>query len=205
MNAMKTMRKPAQIWVVEDDRIYRDVLCEGLEQAMPGVTIRKFPNESQVYAAVEELESKENEKPDMIIADVMMPYKFPGENTPDPSEEIKKEGEDAFRTAGIRLWQRVRDSEDSQLQKIPWIYHTVLRPKTMKFEENKDENTFYIGKDQPFADLANISDVIFQQLDSRWDGSDEEETVYLSRSPKMRKRLLGAMALPIQQCFPVLE
>ena len=74
----------------------------------------------------------------------------------------------------------------------------------MNFEGNKDSSTYYVGKDQTFDELLEVKEEIFAQLDSRWEASDEEESVILQQSPKMKKRLIDALSTPLTDCFSTL-
>ena len=75
----------------------------------------------------------------------------------------------------------------------------------MNFDGNKDSSTYYVGKDQTFDELLEVKEEIFAQLDSHWDGSDEEESIALEQSPKMKQRLVDALATPLTHCFSALE
>jgi CheY-like chemotaxis protein len=190
------------VWLVEDDRIYRDVLMQGLQSCKKGLKVDTFPTESLAYKAVENLE-KDGEKalaPDLVICDVMLPYAFPNDDVIVPTE-IAKQGEDAFRRAGVRLWKRFRKSSSSDLKKVPWIYHTVLKGTTQDLLDNKDTSTFYVGKDESFDELLQI----FQELDTTWPDSDESESRYLQKSPTLKQRLFDAFKIPLKECFASLE
>jgi CheY-like chemotaxis protein len=200
-----TIRKSISIWVIEDDRIYREVLCGGLRSSLPGTVIREFPTEARVYAELEAAEQGKSDAPDLVICDVMLPYEFPGQNEPVPDEATQRLGEDAFRQAGLRLWQRFRASREPSLKTVPWIYHSVLRRKTMDFDKHRDPQTYYVGKDQPFEELIEVQEGIFTKIDSDWGASDATESSLLQSSATMKQRLLDAFKTPLERCFPVLE
>ena len=83
-----------------------------------------------------------------VISGVLLPW----------SEKIgSRQGAD-FRGAGIRCWKNFRLCLSHN---IPWIYYTILDDRTMCFDENSDELTFYIqkaGSIQPLLGL--IGDVL---------------------------------------------
>jgi hypothetical protein len=190
------------LWLIEDDRIYRDVLCQGLNASLKGVKIESFATESQAIEQMKNVEAGAA-APDLVIADVMIPYLFPGEG--EVPEEIAALGDDSFRAGGVRLWKRARSSESSALRSVPWVYHSVLRPKSMKFDDNSDKNTGFVSKDQEFKTLVETIRTDFGDIDLRWDETDETESNLLGGSPKMRERLLAAMRLPLEQCLATLE
>src|SRR5262249_39742882 len=143
--------------------------------------------------------------PDLVICDVMLPYDFPRPDASDPSPEIKKLGQDAFRRAGVRLWQRFRSSRAEALHHVPWIYHSVLQRKSMGYEDNHDAKTYYVGKDQSFEDLLCIPKNIFAEIDANWEEPDEVESRRLQDSLRMKQRLLIAFNTPLTECFDALE
>jgi CheY-like chemotaxis protein len=138
------------LWLIEDDSLYSQVLRIGLTASLKGVQIKRFATESQALEQIAKVEEGEV-PPDLVIADVMIPYVFPGEGEVSP--EIAALGENAFREAGLRLWKKARNSKSSALRSVPWFFLSVLRSHSMKFEEHFDQNTKYVGKDLDFKAL----------------------------------------------------
>ncbi|HEV7404950.1 MAG TPA: hypothetical protein VGO11_18550 [Chthoniobacteraceae bacterium] len=203
MSAAAPVSKPLKnVWVIDDDRIYRDVLCGGLNASLADIHIRRISTERQALEQMEKVEGGDT-APDLVIADVMMPYIFPGEEGEVPLE-ITELGDDFFREAGVRLWKKARHSTSSALRSVPWIYHSVLRATSMDFEKNSDHKTEYVSKDQAFKALMEAIRTEFGDIDVRWDEPDETESNLLQH-PKMKARLLEAMNTPLEQCLASLE
>jgi hypothetical protein len=192
-------RKNKTVWVIEDDQTYRQTLVKGLKARFEDANIVEFPTERAVYLEIDKVKGKSASPPDVALVDVALPYSFPGEES--PPAEIQDLGRKAGLSAGTRLFEAVRASGIPSLQILPWIYHTALRRETIDFDRHSDANTSFTSKNETFAELVSK----IGGIDEVWAESEEQETAMLLGATRMRNRLLGALAVPLDECFATIE
>lgn len=190
------------IWVIEDDQMYRDTLVAAVRHVRPDAEIREFSTEHDAEEAIQACMKTGGSVPGLVISDVMLPYAFAEEGKKVVPDEWD---EDRFREAGIRLWHRFREAGTADFKRTGWVYHTVLQPTTMGFDQNKDERTVYLGKDKKLKNLGDLVGWIFDDIDGKWDATEEEETELIINEPKFRTSLLESMKLPLRECHANLE
>jgi len=157
------------IWLLEDDELQAATLEQDLIEHSAQLSkdnIIRIPTEAEFLAKLKEVfETKPAERPRLVIADVMLPWAFLG-NEPEgvirPPEVNTTHG---FRSAGARCWNALRTQERAaQVRKTPFVFHTVLRKEEFDYPlQYSDENTGYIPKDQPFdalrEEIKKVTDV----------------------------------------------
>ena len=167
---------PEVIWLVEDDYLQTDALREHLESKFPRAAraeIVPIYSESEFLMRVQDayVQGKQR-RPRLVIADVMLPWSFPGDSvagvTPDPEVQNKN----GFRNAGVRCWRNLRKYEGNERGNAltPFVYHTVLRGEEFDLGNNEDDATGYVAKDRPMEELdATILE--FTDWNAEWPAS----------------------------------
>jgi DNA-binding NarL/FixJ family response regulator len=109
---------PAHIVVVEDDFLQEGPLQEHLQNTFPAARIETLSTESEFR---ERLAGLRDEKPDLVILDMMLRWTSPRPDLPEPPPDVV-DG-DYFR-AGFRCAELM--AKDDELNRVPVIIYTIL-------------------------------------------------------------------------------
>lgn len=127
------------ILVVEDDHLQEGPLVDEINDAFPGSRVKSIYTEREFR---EELTGLHSEAPDLVIMDVMLRWADPRPNSPDPPEEVVRDG---FYRAGLRCAELI--AGDDELRTIPVILYTILEKDDLEREGNRlPANVTYIRK-----------------------------------------------------------
>lgn len=190
------------IWIIEDDQQYRDTITTAVHHFFKDAEVQEFATERDAEQAINFCREGKKSVPSLVISDVMLPYAFPEEGTEVIPEDWT---DDSFRSAGVRLWKRFRGSNAEGFDQAEWVYHTVLQPKTMDFENNHDSRTKYLGKDRELKELGELLAPLFNDIDKLWDSDDEKETEYIRSNKMLHEMLLDSIKHPLKACFSSLD
>jgi CheY-like chemotaxis protein len=130
--------------IVEDDKLQFDFIRNALQssQTFSNAKITRIVTESEFQARFEEIA---NEKPDVIVMDIMLRWSDPEKDMMFPPENI---GDEGFFRAGVRCERLL--AEDVRTGDIPVVLYSVLenedfkdqilpRPQLSYLEKNFDE------------------------------------------------------------------
>jgi CheY-like chemotaxis protein len=127
------------ILVVEDDHLQEGPLVDEINDAFPGSRVKSIYTEREFR---EELTVLHREAPDLVIMDVMLRWADPRPNSPDPPEEVVRDG---FYRAGLRCAELI--AGDDELRTIPVILYTILEKDDLEREGKRlPANVTYIRK-----------------------------------------------------------
>jgi len=138
-----------KISIVEDDYLQADALREVLGRAFSNAQIDCISTEERFRSKLGEWEAAKQEKPDLVIMDIMLRWTDPAPNMPDPPEDVAREG---FRRAGIRCRELM--STNKATQNVPVILYSVLEKSDLREElDESDLSMSYMPKNSDTSKL----------------------------------------------------
>ena len=136
-----------KLLIVEDDYIQAKYIEENLMELLNNATIKRISTESQFY---DFLEIMNEDKPDVILLDIMLRWTNPSPTMPEMPENVKEEG---FHWAGIRCENKLRKMGVGKT--IPVIIYSVIEKNTYSKFVNP-EKTKFLNKDFDMQNLRNL-------------------------------------------------
>jgi len=160
---------PKNILLLEDDPQQAETFQRKLRTRYSGATVEHMESEWELYEFVEKIRRGEAVPPDVVVADVMMPWVIATPNPPPVPEAVEQSG---YSEAGVRCLKRFRQHINVP---VPWVLFTCRDPKAL-WEEIKDlkdaVKTAVLNKEQPLKEL-------FQEIDNlcgMGEKTDKKET-----------------------------
>lgn len=109
---------PPYIVIVEDDFLQEGPLQDHLQKSFPHARIETLCSESEFR---QRLPAFRDDRPDVIIMDVMLRWASPSPNAPSPPQDVI-DGE--YFRAGLRCAELM--ARDEKLNNVPVITYTIL-------------------------------------------------------------------------------
>jgi CheY-like chemotaxis protein len=135
------------IVVLEDDHLQEDLLKDQLKRSFPAARIDTLVTEQQFR---EHLSEFRQEKPSVIVMDVMLRWAFPSPNAPAPPADVESGG---YQRAGFRCAEMI--FQDPALRHIPVIYYTILEGGDLEPDTRSlSGNTIHVRKSKDHEFLA---------------------------------------------------
>jgi len=134
------------IFLVEDDYLQADWICQKLREGIPDADVRLIPTEADFRSHLDQIASQQ---PDVVVMDVMLRWADPRPELEFPPRDVQEEG---FYRAGLRCQRML--AEDSRTSQVPVILYTVLE-RTDLFRElpNLPQYVQYLAKQSDVSSL----------------------------------------------------
>jgi CheY-like chemotaxis protein len=122
--------------MLEDNATYGAMVYEDLLRIGQTSWIN---SESEFYALWDAIAT---EPPDIFVVDVMLAWSHPGLEY----EQVKRPEEKDLYTAGIRCAEKIRESKNEQLKRVPIVFYTVVPQPDVESRIRKLAQITYIQK-----------------------------------------------------------
>jgi CheY-like chemotaxis protein len=141
---------PTNIILIDDDPLQSQTFEAKLRKRYSGARVTRLVAESQFNAFVESLKAEHSEPPDLIVADVMLPWAVASASAPPPPKSVEEAG---YSRAGLRCLRTFRDTID---QPVPWVLFTIVDVEAIAQEIGDvrfREKVAILNKEQPLSEL----------------------------------------------------
>src|SRR5688572_2350067 len=129
------------ILVLEDDPLQAETFCDELGGWFRGVKVEHLESESEFRDWVEEKIVKGGQPlPDVVVADVMMPWAFPSPEAPLPPEDVRQGG---LSRAGVRCLMYFRERVPGD---VPWVLFSILDQEHIRKEIESVKGAAVVSK-----------------------------------------------------------
>lgn len=116
------------ILLVEDDPMPAETLLRKLPRRFPGVIVDHLESEFELYTRVGKIQSGGSPIPDMVIADLMMPWVLARPDPPEAPPAVRAGG---YSAAGLRCLEHFRLHLGAS---VPWILFTCRDTSVVRAE-----------------------------------------------------------------------